>query len=80
MRRLARPPHLDRLVRQGDWKLIQPAGKKPLELYHLARDPRETTNLAAGELAKRDALKRLREAEHAKDDPVLPADLEGRPH
>ena len=70
----------ERSLRQGDWKLIQPAGKKPPELYHLARDPRETTNLAAVEPAKRDALKRLLEAEHAKDDPVLPADLEGLPH
>lgn len=70
----------ERSLRQGDWKLIQPAGKKPPELYHLARDPRETTNLAAVEPAKRDELKRLLEAEHAKDDPVLPADLEGLPH
>lgn len=70
----------ERSLRQGDWKLIQPAGKKPLELYHLARDPYETANLALREPAKRDELKRLLEAEHAKDDPVLPADLEGLPH
>ena len=35
-------------VREGDWKLIQPAGKNPkLELYNEATDPYEKTDQAA---------------------------------
>ena len=32
---------------RGDWKLLQNDPYRPLELYHLKDDPRETTNLAA---------------------------------
>jgi arylsulfatase A-like enzyme len=38
-------------IRRGDWKLIQDSPFRPLELYHLGRDPQETTNLAAREPA-----------------------------
>lgn len=34
-------------LRRGDWKLLQDSPFSPLELYDLATDPRETTNLMA---------------------------------
>jgi arylsulfatase A-like enzyme len=42
-------------VREGAWKLIEPEGK-PAELYDLASDPGEKTNVAAGQP---DVTKRL---------------------
>ncbi len=48
-----------RWCRQGDWKLIQPTSRVPgavPELYNLAADPMEQTNLATSESARRDAL------------------------
>lgn len=39
-------------LRRGDWKLVQDSPFAPLELYHLANDPLETTNLAAKERQK----------------------------
>ncbi|MFT5498969.1 MAG: arylsulfatase A [Kiritimatiellia bacterium] len=46
-------------IREGDWKLLLRARKKPvLELYHLAEDPRETDNRFAHEPKRVDALKR----------------------
>src|SRR5262249_9286415 len=35
--------------REGDWKLILPADGKNVELFHVARDPHEKTNLAKAE-------------------------------
>ena len=35
--------------RRGDWKLVQDSPFAPLELYNMARDPAETTNLAKTE-------------------------------
>ena len=37
------------VIRKGDWKLIQTFDPEGLELYHLGRDPGETTNLAHSE-------------------------------
>jgi arylsulfatase A-like enzyme len=34
-------------VRMGDWKAVRPQAKLPLELYNLAKDPGESTNVAA---------------------------------
>jgi arylsulfatase A-like enzyme len=36
-------------LRRGDWKLVQDSPFAPPELYNLANDPRETTNLATKE-------------------------------
>jgi arylsulfatase A len=33
-------------IRVGDWKAYRPAPHRPIELYHLGRDPGETRNLA----------------------------------
>ncbi|MBC8138604.1 MAG: arylsulfatase [Fibrella sp.] len=38
----------NRMVREGDWKLVARSGK-PWELYHLPKDPAEMVNLAARE-------------------------------
>lgn len=67
----------ERCLRLGDWKLIQPAKKGALELYNIATDPFEKTDLAASETAKLEELRQRLEGERAKDNPTLPADLEG---
>ncbi|MDZ4401907.1 sulfatase-like hydrolase/transferase [Prosthecobacter sp.] len=46
-------------VRDGDWKLLVNADGSQTELYHLARDPNETKNLAETESA---TVERLRKA------------------
>jgi arylsulfatase A-like enzyme len=70
-----------RMVRQGDWKLIErDGGERRPELYHLAVDPFEKRNLASSEPERVAALRRLMADEQAKDDPVLPADLLGLPN
>jgi arylsulfatase A len=43
-------------IRDGDWKLIEFFEDGSLELYDLASDPNETTNLAATEAGKAQAL------------------------
>jgi len=49
-------------VREGDWKLVENYEDERLELFDLAKDPGETTNLAAQETARADGLrKKLRE-------------------
>jgi arylsulfatase A-like enzyme len=42
-------------ARFGEWKIVRPGPKKPLELYNLSKDPGESQNVAAthpAELAK----------------------------
>ena len=68
-----------RSLRQGDWKLIS-GDKGKAELYNIAADPYEKTNLAKSEPQKVAALQQLLSAEHAKDNPVLPKDLKGLPN
>ena len=69
----------DASLRLGEWKLISRA-KGKAELFNIAADAYETQNLAAENPAKVEELAALLAAEKAKDDPKLPADLEGLPH
>ena len=49
-------------VREGDWKLVENYEDESVELFDLAKDPGETTNLAAAEKARADDLqKKLRD-------------------
>jgi arylsulfatase A-like enzyme len=50
-------PKLGTALRRGDWKLIVKDGD--MELYELAKDPKEKTNVAAGNEA---TVKSMREA------------------
>ncbi len=45
-------------VREGDWKLVENYEDESVELFDLAKDPGETTNLAAQENARADDLKK----------------------
>lgn len=63
-------------LRHGGWKLIQRADAAP-ELYHLDTDPFETTDLAETEASKVTELQALLRQEVARDQPQLPADLNG---
>jgi arylsulfatase A-like enzyme len=65
-------------VRQGGWKLIVRKQSKP-ELYNIAADPYETTDLATAEPSRVEELQALLQAERAKDQKDLPADLVGLP-
>ena len=51
------------VVIEGDWKLIQPSGRNDTgttpELYHIIKDPHETTNLAETHTEKVEHLKGL---------------------
>ena len=42
--------------RSGNWKIVRPGGKDPIELYHLASDLSESQNLAS---SRPDKLKEL---------------------
>lgn len=46
-------------VRSGDWKLVQQRGQAKVELFNLAQDPAETTDLAAQNAAKVAELTKL---------------------
>lgn len=65
-------------LRHGDWKLIQP-GKSEPQLFNIATDPYEKTDLAKTELEKVIELQKLLAEQRAKDDPKLPEDLRGLP-
>ena len=58
-------------IREGDWKLVAPARGAEWELYHLARDRTELTNLAARDTARVRAMSE-RWAAWAERSAVLP--------
>jgi arylsulfatase A-like enzyme len=62
----------------GGWKLIVRAEGEP-ELFNLAVDPYEKSNLAATELKQLAEMQRLLTEQQSKDNPHLPTDLEGQP-
>jgi arylsulfatase A-like enzyme len=68
-----------RALRQGDWKIIAMNKAKPM-LFNLAADPYEKEDLADKEPQRLAELRVLLAAEYAKDDKVMPKDLEGLPH
>ncbi len=65
-------------LRHGTWKLIAPPKGKP-QLYDLAADPFEKSDLAAEKPEILDDLSKRLAAERAKDEPKLPDDLRGLP-
>lgn len=69
----------DQSLRHGDWKLIALKDKAPL-LFNIANDPYEKNDVSAANPDKVTELQKLREKQHAKDDPKLPEDLVGLPH
>ncbi len=58
-------------IRFGDWKAVRNGLKSPVELYDLARDPGETTDLAGEEPELVEKAARLM-AEARVDDPAWP--------
>ena len=69
---IAAPNFRTRAIREGDWKLIVPDATKkasagPMELFNIASDPNETTDLAAKEPQRVEAM-RARLAELSKAD------------
>lgn len=66
-------------LRHGDWKLISDSRGKS-QLFNLAADPYEKTDLVRMEADKVAELKLLLAAEQAKDVKTLPEDLVGLPH
>ncbi len=67
-----------RALRHGDWKLIH-STKGPPQLFHLAPDPYEASDLAKSEPAKLTELEKLLAEQYAKDNQKLPEDLGGFP-
>jgi len=59
-------------VRDGDWKLIRFHWKKGEELYNLAKDPGEQTNLADKEPEKRKEMAAILDAKLKDTDALMP--------
>ncbi len=63
----------------GDWKVIRMKKGAP-QLFDLSKDPYEKEDLAAAQADRLKEMLSLLDAQLAKDDPVMPADLKGLPH
>ena len=59
------------VLRHGDWKIVRNPGSREFELYDLAKDLAETTNLAASNPDKRLELQRLWEEWNQQNVPPL---------
>jgi arylsulfatase A len=68
---LIRPNSLVQAVRMGDWKGIRKRPKAALELYNLAGDVGETTDLAAGHPEIVAKIENIMAAEHGDPPPQL---------
>jgi arylsulfatase A-like enzyme len=68
----------DAALRQGDWKLIE-RPKATAELYNLAEDPYETTNLAGQRPGKLEQLRALLAEHRGHDVPEIPQELKRYP-
>ena len=60
-----RQENLQMALREGDWKLLASLDYRHLELYNLKADPRETTDLKAGEPDRLIAMRKRLEALNA---------------
>jgi arylsulfatase A-like enzyme len=63
----------------GDWKVIRLKKGAP-QLFDLGQDSYEKTNLAADRGDKLKEMLALLDAQLARDDKAMPADLKGLPH
>jgi arylsulfatase A-like enzyme len=63
----------------GDWKIIRHKADAS-QLFDLGKDPYEKEDLASVQPDKVQELSALLDAQRAKDNPLLPADLKGFPH
>jgi arylsulfatase A-like enzyme len=66
-------------LRFGDWKLIT-RKQGSSELFNIAADPFEKNDLASVQVEKVAELTERLTVEQAKDNPVMPEDLQGLPH
>lgn len=69
-----------RSLRLGDWKLITKPAMAKDELYNIAADPFEKSDLAEKEPERLRELKDRLAQERAKDNPKMPDDLKGLPN
>ncbi|MBA3482307.1 MAG: sulfatase-like hydrolase/transferase, partial [Pirellulales bacterium] len=58
-------------VQMGDWKLIRRMSNMAYELYHIAADPYETTNLATSRTDIRNALQEVVQLEGVLEEPFF---------
>ncbi len=65
-------------LRHGDWKLIV-NGQGESQLFNIAADPYEKTDLAKTEPTRVADLKKLLAAQQSLDQKQLPVDLKGQP-
>jgi arylsulfatase A-like enzyme len=58
-------------IQMGDWKLIRRMSNMAYELYHIAADPSETSNLASSRTDIRNALQQVAQLEGVLEEPYF---------